>query len=124
MKLNNASTSISNVNKTLTEIDSRLVDIAGRLSTALADMNAKKAIHDANELAIKEEARAMVVTVYNNLENELNELQDTIQRYSDEYNIPMVQEFEEKYTVKYAEFEVARLEMELINAEEARKAEE
>jgi hypothetical protein len=37
-------------------------------------MNAKKAIHDANELAIKEEARAMVVNNYNDLENELNEL--------------------------------------------------
>jgi hypothetical protein len=36
----------------------------------------------------------------------------------------MINESEERYTTVYAQFEVARLEMELLNAEEARKVEE
>jgi hypothetical protein len=66
-------------------------------------------------LAIKDEARAAVVDVYNDLEASLYELNDMYDRYYSERNFTKASEIQETRDNVWAEFEVARLDMELIN---------
>jgi hypothetical protein len=123
-KLANAELAVRDGTRALTEIGGRLDAANVLLAAAEEDFAAKEAVHNANLLAAKEEARSAVVDVYNQLEADIYELDDMIDRYYSERNFSKVDELEEILWEKWTQFDVASLDMELINAEEARKAEE
>jgi TolA-binding protein len=85
-------------NKATVEIGDRLVAAQDLLAEGQAEFDGKKAIHDANEIDIKDEARAAVVDVYNQLESDIYELDDMIDRYYSERDFDKVDELsEERY---------------------------